>query len=96
METTELSISAPAYGSVVVAGLTLDQAKAAIEQHLREHVKLLDPLVSVSLSDIAGKQPVSGEHLVRPDGTVGLGIYGEGLRCRHGIDRRQMGDRRAP
>lgn len=66
----------PAYGSIHVAGLTPEQAQAAIEHHLRENVGLLDPLVSVSLPDIAGKQPISGEHLVRPDGTVGLGIYG--------------------
>jgi polysaccharide export outer membrane protein len=29
------------------------------------------------MPDVAGKQPVTGEHLVRPDGTVALGIYGE-------------------
>jgi polysaccharide export outer membrane protein len=28
------------------------------------------------LPDVSGRQPVTGEHLVRPDGTVALGIYG--------------------
>lgn len=68
----------PAYGSVPVVGLTLDEAKAAIEQHLRQPpASLTNPVVSVELTDIAGKQPVTGEHLVRPDGTVSLGIYGQ-------------------
>jgi len=74
----------PIYGSVRVAGLTPEQAEEAIAQHLRSYttdeagnpVGLKDPLVAVSLPDIGGLQQVAGEHLVRPDGTIALGIYG--------------------
>jgi polysaccharide export outer membrane protein len=30
----------------------------------------------VSLPNVNGKQLISGEHLIRPDGTVSLGVYG--------------------
>jgi len=67
----------PAYGDagrVSVTGLTEDEAAAAIEKSLREVVK--DPRVSVQLAASAGMQPITGEHLVAPDGTVNLGSYG--------------------
>ena len=64
----------PAYGSVQVAGVTLEEAKQIIEQHLRDTLR--EPRVTVSLADIAGKQQIAGEHLVGPDGTVTLGVYG--------------------
>lgn len=66
----------PAYGQVAVAGLSLAGARAAIDNHLREYVGLAAPELSVSMPSIAGRQVISGEHLVRPDGTVDLGIYG--------------------
>jgi polysaccharide biosynthesis/export protein len=62
------------YGSVKVAGMTTDEAKKAIEQHLSSLLKT--PTVMVSLSEMAGKQLIAGEHLVCPDGTVTLGGYG--------------------
>lgn len=68
-----LSMGAP-YGSVSVAGMTLEQASAAIDKHLRN--QLANPQVSLSLVDTAAKQIVAGEHLVGPDGTVNLGSYG--------------------
>src|SRR5262249_46702833 len=62
------------YGLVRVAGLTLGEAqiriKAALDKVLR------NPLVTVSLASAHGMQQIRGEHLVRPDGTVGLGVYG--------------------
>ncbi len=67
----------PAYGEagrVEVTGLTEDEAARKIEASLREVVK--DPQVSVQLSQSAGMQPITGEHLVAPDGTVNLGSYG--------------------
>lgn len=67
----------PAYGRVPVEGLTVEEARQAIDQHLRQNIGLSDPLLTVFLPDVSGKQAVSGEHLVRPDGTVSLGIYGE-------------------
>ena len=64
----------PQYGSVVISGLNLRRAKLAIEQQLR--LVLRDPQVSITLQASQSKQHVAGEHLVRPDGTVSLGIYG--------------------
>jgi protein involved in polysaccharide export with SLBB domain len=66
----------PEYGSVVVEGLTLDQARVAIDEHLRKKVGLEMPKVAVSMPNVAGKQEISGEHLVRPDGSISLGVYG--------------------
>ena len=62
------------FGKVKVGGLTDDQAADALRQALKEEFK--DPLISVQLLQSSGLQPVSGEHLVSPDGTVNLGTYG--------------------
>ncbi|MBX3440305.1 MAG: polysaccharide biosynthesis/export family protein [Planctomycetaceae bacterium] len=72
----------PVYGKVPVAGMTVDEARLAIEDYLRRSeeqggIGLVNPRVAVRLSAVQGKQPISGEHLVRPDGTVSLGVYGE-------------------
>ena len=64
----------PAYGSVPVAGLTVEEAARAIERHLSS--LLADPKVTVSIGQSRGIQMIQGEHLVRPDGTVSLGRYG--------------------
>lgn len=71
----------PVYGSIPVEGLTVEEARNAIEEYLRRSeeeggVGLLNPRVSVQLQSVSGKQPIAGEHLVRPDGTVSLGTYG--------------------
>jgi protein involved in polysaccharide export with SLBB domain len=74
----------PVYGSVKVEGLTVDEAEKAVETHLKGYsrdengqpVGLKNPQVSVELPDVAGRQQISGEHLVRPDGTVSLGVFG--------------------
>ncbi len=62
------------YGPVKVTGMTLEDAKTAIEDHLDEFLK--EPFVVASLIDISAKQQIAGEHLVAPDGTVTLGSYG--------------------
>ena len=62
------------YGAVVVAHLTVEEAENAIREHLKKF--LVDPIVSVTLERIAGTQQIAGQHLVTPDGTVTLGIYG--------------------
>jgi protein involved in polysaccharide export with SLBB domain len=59
---------------VVVAGLTQDEAKAALEKHLKQFIK--NPSTFVGLAQTRGMQQIQGPHLVRPDGTIGLGIYG--------------------
>lgn len=64
----------PTYGRVAVQGLTLEEATHAVDQHLRRLLK--EPEVSITLVASAGQQQISGEHLVGPDGTVNLGIYG--------------------
>jgi polysaccharide biosynthesis/export protein len=66
----------PHYGSVPVEGLTVKQSRDEIERHLREVVGLEDPKVTVTMPNVSGKQVISGEHLVRPDGTISLGVYG--------------------
>ncbi|HUG19591.1 MAG TPA: polysaccharide biosynthesis/export family protein [Planctomycetaceae bacterium] len=75
----------PLYGNVQLEGLTLTDAQTQIEKHLTGYARdtegnpigLKNPQVSVTLPDLAGKQQVAGEHLVRPDGTISLGIYGD-------------------
>ncbi|MGQ0633635.1 MAG: polysaccharide biosynthesis/export family protein [Planctomycetaceae bacterium] len=66
----------PEYGSVFVEGMPLHEGKEAVIKHLRDEVGLADPKVAVSLPNVNGKQLIAGEHLVRPDGTVALGVYG--------------------
>jgi polysaccharide export outer membrane protein len=69
----------PSYGQVAVAGMTIAQAQEAVRRHLEtdERTLLKEPEVVVTLEDIETAQAVAGEHLVRPDGRVSLGIYGE-------------------
>jgi polysaccharide export outer membrane protein len=62
------------YGSVNLAGLSLDQAQTAIRTHLSKLLR--DPQVVVALAQFRGIQQTRGEHLVRPDGTISLGTYG--------------------
>ncbi len=62
------------YGAVVVAGLSLPDAEFAIQDHLRKTLK--EPAVAVSLVETSAKQQISGQHMVKPDGTVTLGSYG--------------------
>ena len=64
----------PEYGQVIVAGLSLSQARIQIEQHLK--TTLVSPQVYVNVAADQAKQHIAGEHLVRPDGTVSLGVYG--------------------
>ena len=62
------------YGLVNVTGLTADQASQQIHHHLLSQLR--QPIVSMSLRSVAGIQPITGEHIVGPDGTVTLGQYG--------------------
>lgn len=64
----------PSYGRVQLVGKTIDEARAALEQHLQQILN--EPVVSVSLAAAAGQQRIAGQHLVGPDGTVNLGTYG--------------------
>jgi protein involved in polysaccharide export with SLBB domain len=65
----------PAYGgSVRVVGLSTEEAQKIIENRVRLFAKNAD--ITVSLAQSRGVQAISGQHLVRPDGTVTLGAYG--------------------
>ena len=63
-----------AYGTVRVAGMTIEEAQAAIQEHILK--TLTKSRVQVSLAQSRGMQQIQGEHLVRMDGTIGLGVYG--------------------
>jgi protein involved in polysaccharide export with SLBB domain len=63
------------YGLIKLEGMTLPEAKKAIEAHLKP--KLKPPYeVTVVLAETRTLQQIRGPHLVHPDGTVSLGIYG--------------------
>ncbi len=62
------------YGSVRVGGMTLDEATLAIRTHLGRILR--NPTVTLALMQFRGLQQVQGQHLIRPDGTISLGIYG--------------------
>ncbi len=64
----------PAYGSVRVVGMTIDEATRAIDAHLRQILKA--PEVSVQLARSSGLQMINNTYLVGPDGTINLGQYG--------------------
>jgi polysaccharide export outer membrane protein len=64
----------PEYGSVPVRGLTVAEAGRSIDLHLRRILKA--PQVYVRIASDQARQHISGEHLVRPDGSVALGVYG--------------------
>jgi protein involved in polysaccharide export with SLBB domain len=64
------------YGSIEVVDLTAEEARSTIENHLRRVSGLEDPQVSVSLASSAIAQTVSGQHIVRSDGQISLGLYG--------------------
>jgi polysaccharide export outer membrane protein len=62
------------HGTVKVAGMTLEEAREAIQAQLQRSAK--NAVANVALSQARGRQQIRGEHVVRPDGTIGLGIYG--------------------
>jgi len=64
----------PPYGSAKLSGLSVDQALEQVKKLLAMHVR--DPVVSLSLVEMSGKQQIAGQHLVALDGTVTLGSYG--------------------
>jgi polysaccharide export outer membrane protein len=62
------------YGKVTVADMTIEEAQKAIQEHLGRILK--QPVVQVSLAQSRAMQQIQGEHLVRQDGTIGMGVYG--------------------
>ncbi len=64
----------PAYGTVRVVGMTIEEATDAVTRKLKEVLR--QPDVSLQLARTAGTQPVTGQYLVAPDGTINLRQYG--------------------
>ena len=64
----------PIYGSVRVAGMTIEEIRTALNKWLSQWLR--DPAVSVQLARVSGAQPVTGQYLVGPDGTINLRQYG--------------------
>ena len=62
------------YGSVAVSGMTVEEARAAVQAQLKEI--LADPTAYVAPLRTRPLQQIAGEHIVRPDGQVSLGTYG--------------------
>ncbi len=66
----------PNYGGQVrVTDMTALEAEKVLAKALQRQ-GLKDSTISVSLAQSKGVQQIRGEHLIRPDGTVGLGMYG--------------------
>jgi polysaccharide export outer membrane protein len=66
----------PEYGSALIGGLDVKGAKAALYKHLHVEAGLADPKVAISFAHVDSRKVIDREHLVRPDGTVSLGVYG--------------------
>ena len=64
----------PVYGSVRVAGMTIDEIRGTLNKWLSQWLR--EPAASVQLSRVSGAQPVSGQYLVASDGTINLRQYG--------------------
>lgn len=64
----------PAYGTVRVVGMTIEEAQATIKTKLL--TVLREPEVSVQLARASGMQPITGPYLVGQDGTINLRQYG--------------------
>jgi protein involved in polysaccharide export with SLBB domain len=64
----------PRFGKVQVRGLSTDEATEAVRKKVA--AVFLNPEVSLTLVQSTAMQPITGEHLVSPDGTVNLGTYG--------------------
>jgi polysaccharide export outer membrane protein len=62
------------YGSFRVVDLTLPEAREVVERTLKERFKNVS--VRITLGSLAAVQQIQGDHIVRPDGTIGLGTYG--------------------
>ena len=60
------------YGNVNVRGLTIEQIRHEIRKHLAMFID--KPSISVSIQKTL--TPIAGEHLIGPDGTINLGVFG--------------------
>jgi polysaccharide biosynthesis/export protein len=63
------------YGTVQVAGLTIDEVQDVVQKHMAKALKGLFR-VQVALGQSRAMQQINGIHLVRQDGTLSVGVYG--------------------
>ena len=54
--------------------MTIDEIRVTLDKWLHQY--LTDPHPSVQLTRVSGAQPVTGQYLVGPDGTINLRQYG--------------------
>ncbi len=64
----------PGYGAVRISGLSRSDAEQTVKQRLQTFLK--DPYVALSIDESRRETGISGDHLVGPDGTINLGVYG--------------------
>ena len=70
------------YGSVRIAGLSIEEAQEAITRHLDGTdgnslgQLLINPVVTVRLQRMTDMQQIAGNHTIGPDGFITLGSYG--------------------
>jgi len=65
-------------GVVKLVDMTVQDAEKLIQERLAVNfANKKEAEVSVVLAQASGMQPIAGEHLVRPDGTIHLGTYGD-------------------
>ena len=70
------SVNLGSYGATRVADLTIEQARDAIGRQVALRVAADKIQLVVGPGQSRGSQQIRGQHLVRPDGTVSLGLYG--------------------
>lgn len=66
----------PGYGGVAITGMTTADAAERIHRHLVRQDADRNFEVAVSIQQASWSSVVAGEHLVGPDGTINLGVYG--------------------
>ena len=75
VDSSGVVVLGPSYGAVKISGLTRPEAQAAVKKQLEE--TLARPEVVLTIDESSIEKGIGGEHLVGPDGTVNLGIYGQ-------------------
>ncbi len=65
----------PQFGYVEVEGRTIEEVRDIVSRRVAE--TYADPLVTVDIVQLELLQQIAGEHLVKPDGKIGLGVYGQ-------------------
>jgi polysaccharide biosynthesis/export protein len=65
----------PHYGTVKISGLTRREAQEAVTKQLKE--TLQNPEVALTVDESRIEKQIEGQHLVGPDGTINLGVYGQ-------------------